>query len=228
MKHAGKTRLAGIKIIVGALVLVLALAAVGVAASLFKTLAAPGILILLGLWFLFAIFSFNFFRDPDANAPQNAELIVSPAHGTVDVIDETVESEFMGGRCKRISIFLSVFDVHVQNAPISGKISHLKYTPGKFLNAMRTDCATCNENVLLGFDSAEKAGEKIGVRLIAGLIARRIVPWVSIGDEVARGERISLVQFGSRADLYMPLGVTLEVKLGDKVVGGESIVARRR
>jgi phosphatidylserine decarboxylase len=227
MKHAGKARLAGIKIMVGSLVLVLALVGVGVAASVFKSLAAPGILILLGLWFLFAVFAFNFFRDPEAKAPQARELIVSPAHGTVDVIDETAESEFMGVRCKRISVFLSVFDVHVQNAPISGKISYLKYSPGKFVNAMRTDCATCNENVLLGFESAEKPGEKIAVRLIAGLIARRIVPWVGVGDQVLRGERISLVQFGSRADLYMPLDVRLEVKLGDKVVGGESIIARR-
>jgi phosphatidylserine decarboxylase len=227
MKHAGKARSAGFKIIAAALVLVSVLIAIGLAASIFQSLAAAGVIILLGIWLLFTLFALNFFRDPDANPPGEVEVIVSPAHGTVDVIDETSEAEFMGGRCKRISIFLSVFDVHVQNAPISGKIVHLKHTAGKFVNAMRSDCATCNENVLLGFESAEKPGEKIGVRLIAGLIARRIVPWVGPGDEVKRGERISLVQFGSRADLYLPLETQIQVRLGEKVVGGQTVVARR-
>jgi phosphatidylserine decarboxylase len=228
MKHVGKARAAGLKIIVGALVLVLVLIALGLASGFVTSLAGGAVLFLLGLWLLFAIFSFNFFRDPDPTVPPNLEAIISPAHGTVDVIDETIENEVMGGKCKRISIFLNVFDVHVQNSPISGEVTYLKHTPGKFVNAMKTDCATCNENVLIGFNSAEKPGEKIAVRLIAGLIARRIVPWVTTGDKVERGERISLVQFGSRGDLYMPLDVELRVKLGDKVTGGETIVAVRK
>jgi phosphatidylserine decarboxylase len=228
MKHVGKARAAGLKIIVGALVLVLVIIALGLASGFVTSLAGGLVLFVLAIWLLFAIFAFNFFRDPDPTVPPDAEAIISPAHGTVDVIDETVENEVMGGKCKRISIFLNVFDVHVQNSPISGEITYLKHTPGKFVNAMKTDCATCNENVLIGFNSAEKPGEKIAVRLIAGLIARRIVPWVTPGDKVERGERISLVQFGSRGDLYMPLDVELRVKLGDKVTGGETIVAVRK
>ncbi|HXF11105.1 MAG TPA: phosphatidylserine decarboxylase, partial [Desulfuromonadaceae bacterium] len=137
----------------------------------------------------------------------------------------TTENEFMGGECRRISIFLSVFDVHVQNSPVAGKIAFLKHTPGQYLNAMRCDCAQFNENVYLGIESAEPRGEKVGVRLIAGLIARRIIPWICPNDIVQRGERISLIQFGSRVDVYLPMHAKVKVNLGDKVVGGETVIA---
>ena len=154
-----------------------------------------------------------------------ANLVVAPGHGKVDVIDTTTEPVLLGGECQRISIFLSVFDVHVQNAPVSGKIALLKYTIGQFLNALKTESATCNENVLLGFECTEPPGQKVAVRLIAGVIARRIVPFVQQGEEVKRGERISLIQFGSRADLYLPMKAKIRVKLGDHVTGGETILA---
>jgi phosphatidylserine decarboxylase len=93
------------------------------------------------------------------------------------------------------------------------------------MNAIRSECALCNENVLLGFDATEPRGMKLGLRLIAGVIARRIVPYIKLGDDVPRGERISLVQFGSRADIYLPLDVKIKVKLGDHVTGGETILA---
>jgi phosphatidylserine decarboxylase len=96
---------------------------------------------------------------------------------------------------------------------------------GEFLNAIKTESALHNENVLLGFESGEAGGQKVGVRLIAGVIARRIVPFVEQGEEVLRGERISLIQFGSRADVYLPMSAMIAVKLGDKVVGGETILA---
>ncbi|MBU6410672.1 MAG: phosphatidylserine decarboxylase, partial [Verrucomicrobia bacterium] len=96
---------------------------------------------------------------------------------------------------------------------------------GRYLNAMRADSSQYNENVLIGIESAEPSGEKIGVRLIAGLIARRIVPWVQINDSVQRGERISLIQFGSRVDLYLPMRARIKVEPGEKVVGGETVVA---
>jgi len=180
---------------------------------------------LIVLWALFAIFTFYFFRDPEANTPDGKNLVVAPGHGTVDVIDTTTEKDFMGGECQRVSIFLSVFDVHVQNAPVTGRVAYFKHTPGQYLNAMRTDCADFNENVLIGIDAIEPRGEKIGVRLIAGLIARRIVPWVAENDPVRRGERISLIQFGSRAHVYLPRHAKVKVRLGDKVVGGETVLA---
>ena len=182
---------------------------------------------LAGLWVLFAGFVFYFFRDPEAATPAGQGLIVSPAHGTVDVIDQLAECQFMGGPCHRVSVFLSVFNVHVQNAPISGKILCVTHTPGQFVNALRTDSAQHNENVLIGFESAETPGEKVGARLIAGLIARRIVPFVRQGESIARGERMSLIQFGSRCDVYIPLHYKIRVALGDKVVGGETVMAAK-
>jgi phosphatidylserine decarboxylase len=154
--------------------------------------------------------------------------VVSPGHGKVDVIDEIDEPVFMKSRCHRVSIFLSVINIHVQNAPLSGKVTFLKETEGKYLSALKAaECCQHNENVYIGFDSTEYDGEKLGLKLMAGLIARRIVPFVKVGDEVARGERISLIQFGSRCDIYIPLSYKVKVKLGDKVVGGETVVASK-
>lgn len=225
MKHAGKARQAGIRIILISLVIVLGIALVG---SLLIGTLHPALLIsVLGLWLVFLVFSLSFFRDPEPAVPADPQSFVAPGHGTVDVIDELDEKVFMGGRCQRISIFLSVFDVHVQNAPVSGRISYQKHCPGKFVNAMRSDCGSYNENVLIGFESSDQPGERVGVRLIAGLIARRIVPWVKEGDLARKGERISLIQFGSRVDLFLPPTVKVRVKLGDKVKGGETVMAVR-
>ena len=115
----------------------------------------------------------------------------------------------------------------MQKGPVAGKIAHMKHSPGEFLSALKLDSAARNENVLIGFASSEKADEKIAVRLIAGVLARRIIPWISPGDEVARGERISLIQFGSRVDVYLPLDAKIQVKLNDKVRGGETVIATR-
>ena len=181
---------------------------------------------LAALWVLFALFTFYFFRDPDPLVPGGKNLVIAPGHGKVDAIDTTTEPDFMGGECQRISIFLSVFNVHVQNSPVTARVAYFKHTPGLYLNALSADSAKFNENVLIGLESAEPAGEKVGVRLIAGLIARRIVPWVRENDAIQRGERISLIQFGSRVDVYLSRQAKIKVKLGDKVVGGETVLAQ--
>jgi len=227
MKHAGKARNAAFKLIVLSLIAGAVIWAVvmtiAVFAAVFSAFALP---FLIGLWVLFSLFTLYFFRDPNARVPAGANVVLSPAHGKVDVIDRTVEPLFLGGECQRISIFLSVLDVHVQNAPVSGKVVFYKYTTGEFMNAIKAECADCNENALLGFESTDPPGKKIGLRLIAGVIARRIVPYIKEGDEIVKGQRISLVQFGSRGDLYLPLDAKITVKLGDHVVGGETVVAR--
>jgi phosphatidylserine decarboxylase len=188
-------------------------------------LGAAGVLA--GLWVVFALFTFYFFRDPDPLVPSGANLVIAPGHGKVDAIDTTTtEPEFMGGECQRVSIFLSVFNIHVQNAPLTARVAYFKHTPGQYLNALNADSAKFNENILLGLEAVEPPGEKIGVRLIAGLIARRIVPWVQQNDAVQRGERISLIQFGSRVDVYLSRKARIKVKLGDKVVGGETVLAQ--
>jgi len=224
MKHAGQARRAALKLIfltlLGAVVL-------GFIARGVNFLPAVIIGVLAALWIIFVLFTLYFFRDPTAKTPAGPGLVVSPGHGKVDCVDLLDNQSFMGGPCHRISIFLSVIDVHVQNAPVSGKISCVVHTPGKFISALQADSAIYNENVLIGFDSSETAGEKIGLRLIAGVLARRIVPLVKVGDETARGERVSLIQFGSRCDLYIPLQYQIKIKLGDKVVGGETIMAAR-
>jgi phosphatidylserine decarboxylase len=229
MKHSGRARKAAFKIIVISLIAVVVVWALIAFGTVMMAVLGAGALAItpfvLALWALFALFTLYFFRDPNPTVPPGANLIISPAHGKVDVIDRTTESEFMGGDCQRISIFLSVIDVHVQNAPVSGKVTFYKYTEGEFMNAIRSECALCNENVLLGLEASEPRGMKLGLRLIAGVIARRIVPYVKLGDEIVRGERISLVQFGSRADVYLPLDFKIKVKLGDHVTGGETILA---
>jgi len=189
-----------------------------------KSLGLAALVVFLG--FVFGVFVLWFFRDPNPRVPSEERVVVSPAHGKVDVIDEMEEPDVMGGPCKRISIFLSVFDVHVQNSPVAGTVNHLRHTPGKFLNALNTDSASHNENVLVGFQLKEPAGGQVGIRLIAGLIARRIIPWVQTGESVSRGERVSLIQFGSRVDVYLPLTARVEVRLGQRVRGGETVVAR--
>jgi phosphatidylserine decarboxylase len=227
MKHAGKAFRAGLKVIFWALIGLVAITVVSLVAALVGTFVAALSGLLFGLWFLFALSCLWFFRDPDPHVPLEAERIVAPAHGKVDGIEETTESEYLGGPCRRVSIFLSVFDVHVQKAPVAGRIAYLEHHPGEFLNAMRPESALRNEHVVIGIESNERAGEKLALRLIAGLIARRIVPWAKVGDEVARGERLSLIQFGSRVDLYLPLEYRLLVQVGDRVRGGETVVAER-
>jgi phosphatidylserine decarboxylase len=226
VQHSGKAARAALRIIGWSAAVLLALL---LAAFLGKVIGAFILhylmWVLVSLWALLAAFTIYFFRDPEPLVPTLPKLVVAPGHGKIDVIDTTTEPEFMGGECRRVSIFLSVFDVHVQNAPVTGRVAFFKNTPGQYLNAMRSDCAQFNENVLVGIESVDPSGEKIGVRLIAGLIARRIVPWISENDPVHRGERIGLIQFGSRVDIYLPLRAKIKVNLGDKAVGGQTIIA---
>ena len=226
MKHSGKAALAALRLIGFAGTGVLALLAGAFLAKYIGTFVLEYLTwALVGLWVLFTVFTFYFFRDPDPMVPTGPNLVIAPGHGKVDVIDTTTEAEFMGGECQRVSIFLSVIDIHVQCAPVTGRVAFFKHTPGQYLSAMKTDSARFNENVLIGLDTTEPHGEKVGVRLIAGLIARRIVPWIAQNDTVQRGERISLIQFGSRVEVYLRRRAKIKVKLGDKVIGGETVIA---
>lgn len=227
MKHAGEARRAGLKIILWTFVSVCAMALMGFVGKIFAEIVMGLSVVLGALWVIFALFTLYFFRDPEARTPATGKVVVAPGHGKVDLIDQCEEPSFMGGKCRRVSIFLSVLNVHVQNAPVAGKVGLLAHTEGKFLSAINSDCSLHNENVLLGFESSEITGDRIGLRLIAGVLARRIVPFVKLDDVVARGERISLIQFGSRCDLYLPLDYKVQVNVGDKVVGGETVMAAK-
>jgi len=225
MKHAGKALGAGFRLIFLSLVIILALLVIAFLAKIIGTFVLMLSTILLAGWLLFAVFTVYFFRDPEPRVPSGPGLVIAPGHGKVDLVGPHTEPQFLGGPCQRVSIFLSVFDVHVQNVPVTGRVALCKHTSGQYLNAMRADSAEFNENVYIGIEAGDPRGEKIGLRLIAGLIARRIIPWVTAGEEVVRGDRMSLIQFGSRVDVYLPLRAKIKVKPGDRVVGGETIVA---
>ncbi len=237
MKHSGKALFAALKMAGWSGVAVLALLVAAFLGKIIGAVILDAAGVLAGLWVLFALFTLYFFRDPDPLVPTGQNLVVAPGHGKVDAIDTTTEPDFMGGECQRVSIFLSVIDIHVQNAPVTGRVAFFKHTPGQYLNALNADSAKFNENVLIGIEDADNFKRsmgfqqtdsmegKVGVRLIAGLIARRIVPWVAANDAVKRGERISLIQFGSRVDVYLSRKATIKVKLGDKVIGGETVIA---
>lgn len=178
---------------------------------------------------------FAFFRDPERVVPQGDNLIVAPADGLVSMITEVEPPEELrvddgsgapglpDGPVTRISIFMSVFDVHINRAPISGTIERLIYIPGKFMNA-DLDKAS-EENERQHFLIQRQDGVKIGFTQIAGLVARRIVPFVKPGDIVAVGQRVGLIRFGSRVDVYLPMGTAPKVLMGQKIVAGETILA---
>lgn len=157
--------------------------------------------------------------------PTGDGLVVAPAHGKVDVVEDTREADFLKGLCRRISIFLSLLDVHVQNAPVAGRVAWVQYRPGRFFSALRTASAEQNEQMCIGIESLEQPGERIMVRQIAGVIARRIECWVTEGDTVFCGQRLGLIHYGSRCDLYLPRSWSMCVKSGTHVVGGQIVVA---
>jgi len=168
--------------------------------------------------FLLAAFTMYFFRDPNRVIP-DGESVVSPADGRVVELRET---EVEGQRVWKIGIFLSIFDVHVNRSPVAGVISDVRYTPGKFLMAFRPEASVENEQ-----NSVTVQGARFPVtfKQIAGVVARRIVFKKKVGDRVERGERVGLIKFGSRVDLYLPLDLVLEVSIGGRVQGGSSILA---
>lgn len=230
MKHRGKARKAAFRLIVYSLIAVLVVWAMGAftvtAAAVIAAVAVAVTPFVVGLWVVFAVFTLYFFRDPTPRAPAGPNLVLSPGHGKVDVIDTVTEPLVMGGECRRVSTFLSVFDVHIQNAPVTGTVTFIRYTTGQFLNALKAESAFHNENLLLGFETGPAPARKIAVRLIAGVIARRIVPFVQQGETVSQGDRISLIQFGSRVDVFLPLSARVSVKVGDRVKGGETVLAQ--
>jgi phosphatidylserine decarboxylase len=172
--------------------------------------------ILVGL----ALFVFYFFRDPERVIPSEPGAVVSPADGRIVVITDEPNKGIPG---KRVSIFLAIWNVHVNRSPEAGTITGMEYRPGKFLAAMVARASAENEQNVISLSTA--AGEMM-FKQIAGLIARRVVCWKKSGDVVARGERIGLVRFGSRVDLWVPREAEVLVKLGDNVKGGSSVLAR--
>lgn len=200
---------AGLPFIGGAAVLALAAGAV-----FGWPLALPGLV--LGAFFLF------FFRDPDRRIPSDRDVVVSPADGRVLVAGDAVAGAAPAGEWRQVSIFLSPMDVHVNRVPVSGRVTRVRLTPGRFLPAYRHDAGTVNERSEVWIDHD---GQAIVARQIVGILARRVVCRLTEGADVKTGQRFGIMKFGSRMDIFLPASAEICVAVGDVVRGGESVIA---
>lgn len=176
---------------------------------------------LLGITLVLTLFVGYFFRNPERVIPAGEGLVVAPADGKVIVIKEVFEDQYLKKNMLQVSIFLNVFNVHIQRVPIAGQVKEVRYHPGKFLAAWDDKASLDNEQVGMVLDTGK---HEILVKQIAGLVARRIVCWAATGEKIQTGDRYGLIRFGSRVDLFLPVGTELKVKLGDKTVGGETVI----
>lgn len=165
----------------------------------------------------------GFFRDPNRTVPAESNLLVAPADGTVRDILEVDENEVLKSKTRRVGIFLSIFDVHTNRAPIDGRIIYRQHHDGLCLDARDPDCSNKNEAMTWAFQNQHTT---VVVRQLTGAIARRIVAWANVGTELKKGERFGMIRFGSRTEVYLPLDAQLLVKTGDHVSGGSTVIAR--
>jgi len=173
-------------------------------------------LVIIACWVVY------FFRDPERTGERGDKVVVSPADGVVVMITEVDEPSYIAGKATRISIFMNVFNVHVNRYPVNGTVRYLKYNKGKFLNAAHDKASLDNEQMSVGIESGSR---KILVRQIAGLIARRIVNYARNGDLAAQGVRMGIIRFGSRVDVFIPPGSAMRVKVGERTVAGTTVLA---
>lgn len=195
-------------------------------------IAGMGFSILLIPWIVpipifFLAFLFNFFRDPNRSTPQDAGLIIAPADGTVSHIVPVFEDNYLKCDTTKVSIFMSVLNVHVNRVPVHGRVEFIKHTKGKFLDARDDECFSSNENNLMGLSIMGRS-TRIAVKQIAGKIAKRIVCACKVGDVFEQGQRFGMIKFGSRVEVFVPQSVRFEVmvKVGEKVVAGKTILGR--
>jgi len=174
-------------------------------------------------FFVLILYTLFFFRDPDRNIPADRNAVLAAADGTVTDISEVEESEVLKTRMRRVGIFLSIFDVHTNRAPIEGRITYRQHHEGLCLDARSQDCSEKNEAMTWGIENPRVT---VVVRQLTGAIARRIVAWAEVGDQLAKGERFGMIRFGSRTEVYLPLTASVLVKAGEHVAGGSTIIAR--
>ena len=174
------------------------------------------VLVVVALWVGY------FFRDPERTGERGERLVVSPADGRVVMITEVDEPAFLQGRALRVSIFMNIFNVHVNRYPVDGVVEYVHYNAGKFINAAKEKASLENEQMSVGILSGER---RILVRQIAGLIARRIVNYAHVGDECTQGTRMGIIRFGSRVDVFMPTDARVCVAVGDRPLAGTTVLA---
>ena len=199
----------------------------------FVVLFVVGALILFWIWepfgwlgVMLSVWCAYFFRDPDRVTPLREGLVISPADGRICAIEDVTapsELDLAGETRVRVSIFMNVFDVHVNRSPAAGKVTKMTYVPGRFINAELDKASEDNERLALTLEL--HSGEKLGVVQIAGLVARRIVPFIKEGEPLGVGERFGLIRFGSRVDVYLPPGQNALVAIGQRTLAGETVLA---
>jgi len=172
-----------------------------------------------------AVWCAAFFRDPERTGARGDALVIAPADGRVVLITTVDEPNFLQGRAKRISIFMNIFNVHVNRYPLGGTVAYRKYMEGTFLDAHAERASVENEQSTVGI---EGNGHRVLVRQIAGLIARRIITYAALNDTVAQGDRMGLIRFGSRVDVFVPESAVIKVKVGDLPVAGTTVLAELR
>jgi phosphatidylserine decarboxylase len=192
------------------------------ALALLSGLFLPWLLLLV---LALTIYVFWFFRDPVRVSPNDPDAVLAAADGTVADIVEIEEPEVMHARQKRVGIFLSVFDVHTNRAPVEGRIIYKQAHAGLCLDARHADCTTKNRALTWAFENQRGI---FVVRQLTGMIARRIVGWSEVGDVLQKGEHFGMIRFGSRTEVYLPLDAEVLVRVGDRVIGGTSVIARLR
>ena len=175
------------------------------------------------LFFALIIYTFAFFRDPERTSSTEPDTVVAAADGVVADIVEIEETEVVKAQMKRVGIFLSVFDVHTNRAPIAGRVTYRQHREGLMLDARSPECSTKNESMTWAFENPRAT---LVVKQLTGAIARRIVGWSKVGDELQKGERFGMIRFGSRTEVYLPMDATVLVKVGDRVQGGATVIAR--
>ena len=196
-------------------------AALGAVALAWRYATIP-LWIAAGIMFVLAIWVIYFFRDPERTGQRGEQYVVSPADGKIVQITEVDEPAFVHGRALRISIFMNVFNVHVNRYPVSGKVAYVHYNAGKFLNAASDKASLENEQMSVGLESAHG---RVLVRQIAGLIARRIVNYAAVGDEAEQGTRMGIIRFGSRVDVFVPPSSRVRVRVGDFPIAGVTVLS---
>jgi len=195
--------------------------AVGLLVVAMRT-GAPGWIVAAVVWSLLAVWVVAFFRDPERSWSKGERLIVSPADGKVVSVIEVDEPAFLQGRAQRVSIFMNVFDCHVNRYPADGTVAYRHYNPGEFGHAAAEKSSLSNEQASVGLATARG---KMLIRQIAGLVARRIVTDHEVGTMVHQGERLGMIRFGSRVDLFLPLGARVQARVGDTTRVGVTVVA---